>query len=412
MKSRNEQGFSTTSVHAGESRFNEYGAITTPIVQTSTFVFRNADEIRKLKTGAKDRFEYVRYGHPTQFAAEGKLAALEGAEDAVLFSSGMSAITTTLYALLRTGDHLIITDDAYKRTLDFCKACLPRFGIASTVVRMGDYDAIRRAVRKNTRIFLSESPTNPYLNIMDVERLMQIFRGTKVTVISDSTFATPYNQKPLEYGVDVVIHSATKYLAGHNDLLAGVVLGSKQVTHPIREYLKITGGCIDPHSSYLLIRGLKTFELRMRRHNESAQAIAEWLEGHPAVQRVYYPGLPSHPHHDVARRQMRGYGGVVTFEIGGTTDDAVEVLSRLQLLSIGPSLGGVESLITHPATISYYNCSRAERLRLGIKDGLIRLAVGIEDTADLIADLEQALSVAKTVRRRAPTAVAALRRRK
>jgi len=400
MKTFRSRGMSTTVVHAGEIRTNEYGAITTPIVQSSTFIFRNADEIRKLKAGAKDRYEYSRYGHPTQFAAEAKLAALEGAEDAVLFSSGMSAITTTLYALLCTGDHLIITDDAYKKTLDFCQACLPRFGIATTVVRMGDYDAIRRAVRKNTRVFLSESPTNPYLNIMDLERLMAIFRGTGVTVISDSTFATPYNQRPLEYGVHLVIHSATKYLGGHNDLLAGVVLGRKRQTEPIREYLKTTGGCIDPHSSYLLIRGLKTFELRMQRHNESGQRVALWLEQHPAVKRVYYPGLASHPHHDVAVRQMRGFGGVVTFEIGGTTDDVVRVLGRLKLLSIGPSLGGVESLITHPATISYYKCSRRERLRLGIKDGLIRLAVGVENVEDLIADLDQALAPVKPVRKR------------
>jgi cystathionine gamma-synthase len=399
MKKLPRRGMSTTVVHAGEIRTNEYGAITTPIVQSSTFIFRNADEIRQLKEGAKDRYEYSRYGHPTQSAAEAKLAALEGAEDAVLFSSGMSAITTTLYAMLRTGDHVIITDDAYKRTLDFCKACLPRFGIEATVVRMGDYQAIRRAVRKRTRLFLSESPTNPYLNIMDLERLMAIFRGTDITVISDSTFATPYNQRPLEYGVHLVIHSATKYLSGHNDLLAGVVLGNKSLTDPIREYLKITGGCIDPNSSYLLIRGLKTFELRMRRHNESGQALAEWLERHPAVKRVYYPGLASHPHHEVARTQMRGFGGVVTFEIGGSTDDAVEVLSRLRLLSIGPSLGGVESLITHPATISYYKCSRAERLRLGIKDGLIRLAVGVENAEDLIADLDQALAPVKPVRK-------------
>jgi cystathionine gamma-synthase len=399
MKKSLHRGMSTTVVHAGENRANEYGAITTPIVQSSTFIFRNADEIRQLKAGTKGRFEYGRYGHPTQFAAEAKLAALEGAEDAVLFSSGMSAITTTLYAMLHTGDHVIITDDAYKRTLDFCKACLPRFGINATVVRMGDYQAIRRSIRKNTRIFLSESPTNPYLNIMDLDRLMEIFRDTEVTVISDSTFATPFNQRPLEFGVHLVIHSATKYLGGHNDLLAGVVLGKKKLTNPIREYLKITGGCIDPHSSYLLIRGLKTFELRMHRHNENGQAIAEWLEKHPSVKRVYYPGLPSHPYHMIACQQMRGHGGVVTFEIGGTTNDVVRVLSRLRLLSIGPSLGGVESLITHPATISYYKCSRAERLKLGIKDGLIRLAVGVENVEDLIADLDQALAVVKPVRR-------------
>jgi cystathionine gamma-synthase len=261
------------------------------------------------------------------------------------------------------------------------------------VVTMGDYAAIKAAVRKTTRIFMSESPTNPYLNIMDLERLMGIFRGRGVTVISDSTFATPYNQRPLEFGVDLVMHSATKYFGGHNDLLAGVVLGRREICEPIREYLKTTGGVIDPHSSYLLIRGLKTFELRMQRHNHSGQALALYLESHPAVRRVYYPGLPSHPHHETAKRQMRGFGGVVTFELRDDTPYVHRFLSRLQLINIGPSLGGAESLITHPASISYYNCTAKERRQLGIKDGLIRLAVGIEDTADIIDDIDQALAV-------------------
>jgi cystathionine gamma-synthase len=393
MKDNPKVGMSTNAVHAGEIRYNEYGAITTPIVQTSTFIFRNAAEIKRLTSGDRSRFEYVRYGHPTQYAAEGKLKVLEGAEDAVLFSSGMSAVTTTLYAMLRTGDHVIITDDAYKRTLDFCKTCLPRFGIECTVVKMGDYAAIKRAIRKRTRVFMSESPTNPYLNIMDLERLVGIFRGSGVTVISDSTFATPYNQRPLEFGVDLVIHSATKYLGGHNDLLAGVVLGRKELTEPVREYLKTTGGVIDPHSSYLLIRGLKTFDLRMQQQNRTGQAVAEFLESHPAVRRVYYPGLPSHPHHEVAKQQMRGFGGVVTFEVKDDTDYVHRMLGALKLICIGPSLGGAESLITHPASVSYYNSTPEQRLALGIKDGLIRLAVGIEDTKDIIEDLDQALTV-------------------
>ena len=384
-------GFSTTAVHAGEIRYNEYGSITTPIVQTSTFIFKNIDEIKKLAQGATDRFEYGRYGHPTQVAAERKLAALENAEDAVLFSSGMSAITTTLFALLRAGDHIIITDDAYKRTLDFCLKCLERFDIECMVVKMGDYEAIEKAIKPNTKIFFSESPTNPYLNIMDMERLMGIFRGKGILVISDSTFATPYNQRPLEYGVDLVIHSATKYLGGHNDLLSGVVLGRKELTSVVREYLKITGGCIDPHPSYLLIRGLKTFELRMQRHNESGQKVAEYLESHPKVKRVYYPGLPSHPHYEIAKKQMKGFGGVVTFEVEDDVSYALEFLSRLKIINIGPSLGGVESLVTHPATISYYGITREERLALGIKDGLIRLAVGVENVEDIIEDIKQAL---------------------
>jgi len=381
-------------VHAGEVRYNEYGSVTTPIVQTSTFIFKNVEEIRKLAQGAAGRFEYGRYGHPTQFAAEGKLAAIEDAEDAVLFSSGMSAITTALFALLKSGDHIIITDDAYKRTLDFCRTCLNRFQIECTVVKMCDYEAMERAIKPNTRLFFSESPTNPYLNIMDLERLVALFKPRGILIISDSTFATPYNQRPLDYGIDLVIHSATKYLGGHNDLLSGVVLGKKELTAPIRDYLKITGGVIDPNSAYLLIRGIKTFELRMKCLNANGQAVAEYLEQHPKVLRVYYPGLPSHPHHDVARRQMKGYGAVVTFEVKDDIDYVLNFLSQLTIVNIGPSLGGVESLITHPATISYYDKTRKERLELGIKDGLIRFAVGVENVEDIIADIDQALAKA------------------
>ncbi len=391
MKKNKKQGFSTKSVHAGEIRYNEYGSITTPIVQSSTFIFKDIEEIKKLTKGDLHRFEYGRYGNPTQLAAERKLAEIEEAEDAVLFSSGMSAITTSLFALLKSGDHIVITDDAYKRTLDFCQTCLDRFNIECTVVKMCDYNAMEKAIKPNTRIFFSESPTNPYLNIMDLKRLMSIFKGRDILVISDSTFATPFNQKPLEYGVNLVIHSGTKYLGGHNDLLSGVVLGKKELTTIIREYLKITGGVIDPNSAYLLIRGLKTFELRMKRINENGQTVAEYLENHPRVKKVYYPGLPSHPHHDVAKKQMKGFGGVVTFEVEDNIEYVLDFLSKLSIINIGPSLGGVESLITHPATISYYNCTKEERLALGIKDGLIRLAVGVENAEDIINDIDQAL---------------------
>ncbi|MFW5908853.1 MAG: trans-sulfuration enzyme family protein, partial [Desulfosalsimonas sp.] len=328
-------------------------------------------------------------------ATERKLAALEEAEDAVLFSSGMSAITTALFSLLKAGDHMIITDDAYKRTLDFCKSYLGHYNIESTVVKMCDYEAMEKAIQPNTKVFFSESPTNPYLNIMDLERLMDIFGKRGIIVISDSTFATPYNQKPLEYGVHLVVHSATKYLGGHNDLLSGVLLGKKELTHPIREFLKITGGVIDPNSSYLLIRGLKTFPLRMERLNSNAQTVAEHLEANDKIKRVYYPGLPSHPHHDVAKQQMKGFGAVVTFEVRDDAEYVLNFLSRLKIISIGPSLGGVESLITHPATISYYMHTREERLELGIKDGLIRLAVGIEDPEDIVKDIDLALEAAE-----------------
>ncbi|MFP4040882.1 MAG: trans-sulfuration enzyme family protein [Desulfosudaceae bacterium] len=398
MDNKKIQGLSTRSVHAGEVRYNEYGAVTTPIVQTSTFIFRNVDEIKQLAEGAIGRFEYGRYGHPTELAAEKKLASLEEAEDSILFSSGMSAITTTLFALLKSGDHIIITDDAYRRTLEFCQTRLGRFNIECTVVKMCDYEAMEKAIQPNTRVFFSESPTNPYLNIMDLERLTAIFKPRGIMIISDSTFATPYNQRPLDFGVDLVIHSATKYLGGHNDLLSGVVLGRKELTDPIREFLKISGGVIDPNSSYLLIRGLKTFEIRMQRLNENGQAVAGYLEKHPSVKRVYYPGLPSHQHHDVAARQMKGFGAVVTFEVIDDKAYVLDFLSRLTIASIGPSLGGVESLITHPATVSYYDKTKAEREALGIKDGLIRFAVGIENAQDIMDDLDQALEGANKSR--------------
>jgi cystathionine gamma-synthase len=395
MEENKKNAIATRAVHAGEVRFNEYGSVTTPIVQTSTFIFKNIEEIRQLAKGDMERFEYGRYGHPTQLAAERKLAALEEAEDAILFSSGMSAITTALFSLLKAGDHLIITDDAYKRTLDFCKTYLGHYDIECSVVKMCDYEAMEKAIKPNTKVFFSESPTNPYLNIMDLERLMEIFGKTDIIVISDSTFATPFNQKPLEYGVHLVVHSATKYLGGHNDLLSGVLLGKNELTNPIRDFLKITGGVIDPNSSYLLIRGLKTFPLRMERLNSNAQIVAEHLEANSKIKRVYYPGLASHPHHDVAKRQMKGFGAVVTFEVKDDAEYVLDFLSRLKILSIGPSLGGVESLITHPATISYYMHTKEERMELGIKDGLIRLAVGIEDPKDIVDDIDQALAGAE-----------------
>ena len=391
MQKEKSWGLSTKAVHSGEIRYNEYGSITTPIVQTSTFIFKGVEEVKELAAKADGRFEYGRYGHPTQIAAENKLADMEDAEDAVLFSSGMSAITTSLFALLTNGDHIIITDDAYRRTLEFCKTCLDRFGIECTVVKMCDYEAMENAIKPNTRIFFSESPTNPYLNIMDLERIVAIFKKRGILIISDSTFATPYNQRPLEYGIDLVMHSATKYLAGHNDLLSGVVLGNRDLVEPIREFLKITGGVIDPNSSYLLIRGLKTFELRMERLNANGQIVAERLESNPKVNRVYYPGLESHPHHDVAMRQMRGFGAVVTLEVKEDIDYVLDFLGKLKIINIGPSLGGVESLITHPATVSYYDKTPEERMALGIKDGLIRLAVGVENADDIVDDIDQAL---------------------
>ena len=388
-------GFSTRAIHAGEERRRYADSITTPIIQAATYTFADTKDIEAYTRGGKERFEYGRYGNPTEKIAMRRLANLEGAEDAVVFGSGMSAVTTTLLTLLQSGDHMVITDDAYKKTLEFCNGYIQRFGIECTVAPFGDYEALDRAVQDNTRLIFSESPTNPYLNIFDLERLREIAQKHDVLTLIDSTFATPLNQRPLEWGVDLVIHSCTKYLAGHNDILAGVVLGCKELIEEIRKLHKAMGGVIDPHCCYLLLRGMKTFALRVAHQNETAQRVAEHLEAHPMIKRVYYPGLPSHPHYEIAKAQMTGYGGVVSFDIRGSLAVVKRFLDNLKLCFIAPSLGGVETLITHPGLVSYYDKTRKERYALGITDTLIRLAVGIEEAEDIIADLDQALECAR-----------------
>ena len=386
-------GISTISVHAGEARFRYADSVTTPIVQTSTYAFKDSAHIEAYTRHGHAHFEYGRYGNPTEKVAQDRMSIMCGAEDCVIFGSGMSAITTTILALVRSNDHIIITDDAYKKTLEFCSIYLQRFGIDCTIVPFGDYEGLEKAIRPNTRFIFSESPTNPYLNIFDLERLRDLAKKYKLLTMIDATFSTPYNQCPFDYGVDIVLHSATKYLAGHNDILAGVVLGSKALIEEVRALHKAIGGVIDPHCCYLLLRGMKTFALRMEKHNRTALEVARFLEGHPRVKRVYYPGLESHPHYDIARAQMSGFGGVVSFDIKGTLKDAKAFLDKLKLCYIAPSLGGVETLITHPAMVSYYGLTRKERYELGITDTLLRLAVGIEDVSDIVADLEQALKV-------------------
>jgi cystathionine gamma-synthase len=381
----------TRSIHAGEPRKKYADSLTTPIIQTSTFTFQNAKHIEDYTKKGKEHFEYGRYGNPTAQIAEKRLADLDGAEDCVVFSSGMSAITTTLLTLVQSGDHIVITDDSYKKTLEFCRSYLKQFGVSCTIIPFGDYEALERAIKKNTRFIFSESPTNPYLNIFDLVKIKKIAEKHHVLTLIDSTFATPLNQRPIEFGMDLVLQSCTKYLAGHNDILAGAVLGKKTLIDRIRNLHKSMGGLIDPHCCYLLLRGLKTFPLRVQRQNETALRVAEFLENHPRVRKVYYPFLKGHPHYEVAKEQMAGGGGVVTFEVKGNLRTAKRFLDALKLCYIGPSLGGVETLITHPALVSYYDCTRKERYDLGITDTLFRLAVGIEDVEDIIADLERGL---------------------
>jgi cystathionine gamma-synthase len=385
------RGFSTDAVHAGEPRHKDGNALTTPIMQTATYTFADTQELRDHFEHRIEREEYGRYGNPTQRIAEQKLAALEGAEDCLLVSSGMAAVTTTLFAMLSRGAHVVVTDDSYRRTRQFLNQTLHRYGIECSTVPAGDYEAIADAIKPNTRILISESPTNPYNRILDLERFADIGRRHRVKTIVDATFATPFNQRPLEYGVDLVLHSATKFLGGHNDLMAGAVLGSLDLVGGIRSLQGVTGAVVDPFAAYLLIRGLKTLALRIERQNANAQALAEFLESHPKVVRVHYAGLPSHPEHAIAKRQMRGFGGVVSFEVHGDLDAATRVVDGCRIPRIAPSLGGVESLIEQPALMSFYELTTEERLQVGIKDNLIRYSVGIEDGVDLIADLRRSL---------------------
>lgn len=384
-------GPSTTAVHGGEPRPKPTHSLATPIVQTATYTFASTEELKAHFEGRVERVEYGRYGNPTQRVAEQKLAALEGSQDCLLFASGMAAVTTTLFAMLSRGTHVVVTDDSYRRTRQFLNQTLHRYGIEVSTVPAGDYDALEDAIRPTTRALVSESPTNPYNRILDLERFAAIGQRHRVKTIIDATFATPYNQRPLEFGVDLVIHSATKFLGGHNDLLAGAVLGGTEIIEGVRRLQAITGAIVDPFAAYLLVRGLKTFALRIERQNSNAQAIAEFLAAHPRVGAVHYAGLPSHPEHDVAKRQMRGFGGVVSFEVAGDLDAASRVVDACQIPYIAASLGGTESLIEQPAVMSFYELTTAERLEIGIKDNLIRYAVGIEDVDDLVADLAQAL---------------------
>jgi cystathionine gamma-synthase len=393
---RIRRGPSTEAVHAGRADEYPYHALNVPVVQTATYTFKDTADLcnfqeARMWGGARDRTEYGRYGNPTVAACEAKLAALDHGEDALLFSSGMNAVTTVMLAMLSAGAHVVIGDDCYRRTRQFCKTYLKKFGIETTVVPMGDFAALEAAIRPNTRLIVSESPTNPYLRVVDLVRLVEIAKRHGVKTLIDSTFASPVNQRPLDFGVDLVLHSATKYLGGHNDLLAGVVVGKAGLIDSLRQSLGVLGGVADPHTAALLLRGLKTLALRVERQNQNAQAIAEFLEKHPRVARVWYPGLASHPDHAVARAQMLGYGGVVSFEIDGTLEDTSRFIDATELAIIAPSLGGVETLIEQPALMSYYELSTEERLAVGIKDNLVRLALGVEDTEDLIADLAQAL---------------------
>ncbi len=390
-----KQHHSTRAVHAGEERPKPFGAVTTPIVQTSTYSFADTDEILDFmhakSNGSVDvRDEYGRYSNPTQTVAERKLAELDGGEKALLFASGMCAITTTMATCLSAGDHLLMAFDCYHRTRDFATGFLSRWGITSTMVPAADPQALEAAIKPETRLIFAETPTNPYLRIQDIEQLAALGKQRGITTMVDSTFATPINLRPLELGIDLVAHSATKYLGGHNDLLAGVVTGGRELLQPVLDARGVMGGISNPLDAYLLVRGLKTLALRVQRQNENGIEVATFLENHPAVKRVYYPGLPSHPDYAIAQRQMEGFGGVVSFEVDSDFEGTGRFIDRIRLPYIGPTLGGVESIIEQPAAL--FSLDAEERKEAGLSDSLVRYALGIEDAEDIIADLDRALT--------------------
>jgi cystathionine gamma-synthase len=381
----------TLTIHAGETRDKAHDSLVTPIVLATAYPFQNTGELHSYFRGEVERSEeYGRYGNPTRAVAEARLAALDGGDAAMVTSSGMSAIVTTLLAMVKPGAHLVITSDSYRKTRVFVREFLARFGIEHTACEPS-IAGIAAAIRPTTRLIITESPTNPYLNCIDLAALAALARPQRIKTIVDATLATPYNCRPLEFGIDLVVHSATKYLGGHNDLMAGVVVGGQGLIDAIREHQGMFGALPGAFGSYLLIRGLKTFALRMERHNASGLAIARFLETHPKVERVWYPGLESHPAHAIARQQMRGFGGLISFTVKGSLADGSKVVDACRIPYLAPSLGGPESLIEQPALMSYYDKSTEERAALGIHDNLIRMSVGLEDAGELIADLDQAL---------------------
>ncbi len=385
-------GLSTVAVHGGEDRQKLGDAITDPIICSSTYTFASTQDVIDFIEQRQPREEYGRYGNPGEKVVERKLAALEGGEAALLFTTGMSAIVGLLMSKLNAGDEVVFFDECYHRSREFCSKHLARFGVVTRQVPACDYEAMDAAITPATKLLVSESPTNPHLSVVDLERFVDIGRRRKVETLIDATLGTPYNIRPLAAGVDYVLHSATKYLAGHNDLLAGVIISTAEKLEPVRNLRGIMGAINSPHNIYLLERGLKTFELRMQRHNANGLAVAQFLAQHPKIERVYYPGLEDHPYYSVAQRTMRGFGGLVTFLVKDADwQTTARVVDSVKLPRIGPSLGGVESLIEQPLVMSYFQLTPEERKKFGIPDNMIRLSCGVENTEDLLADLAQAL---------------------
>ena len=386
-------GLGTTAIHAGTLK-NLYGTLAMPIYQTSTFIFDSAEQGGRRFALEEAGYIYTRLGNPTTTVLENKIAALEEGEAAVATSSGMGAISSTLWTVLKAGDHVVTDKTLYGCTFALMCHGLTRFGIEVTFVDTSNLDEVKNAMKENTRIVYLETPANPNLKIVDLEALSKLAHTNPNTlVIVDNTFATPYMQKPLKLGADIVVHSVTKYINGHGDVIAGLVITNKELADQIRFVgLKdMTGAVLGPQDAYYIIRGMKTFEIRMERHCKNAKKVVEFLNKHPKIERVYYPGLETHPGHEIAKKQMKDFGAMISFELKGGFEAGKTLLNNLKLCSLAVSLGDTETLIQHPASMTHSPYTKEEREAAGITDGLVRLSVGLENVEDIIADLEQGL---------------------
>ena len=388
-----DHGFSTRALWAGEEDGHPYGAAQMPLVPAISFGYDTIDQWTEVALGRAPGHIYSRNTNPTLDVLEEKLRVLEGAEAAISFSSGMAAISNTLYALLRPGDRVVSVTDTYGGTNRVFSEFLPRIGVQVTLARTQEEEAILEEIRKGCAVLYLETPTNPTLKVLDLRKLCATGKAAGATVITDNTVATPINQNPLALGSDLVVHSASKFLCGHGDALGGILCGRKHLVQTVFGYREINGAVLDPFAAYLIARGLKTLAIRVERHNSNALSVARFLETHPAVEEVFYPGLESHPMHAVAKSQMRGFGGMLSFSLRASHRSVSDVLERLRFAHRAASLGHVETFAGIPATTSHVECTAEQRAAMGIPERLIRYSVGIEDIADILGDLKQALEV-------------------
>ncbi|HID27844.1 MAG TPA: PLP-dependent transferase [Methanosarcinales archaeon] len=384
--------FETLVVHAGQSPEKLTGALATPIYQTSTFAFESTEDAINLMSGKKQGYVYSRVANPTQSALEEKMAILENGESALAVSSGMAAISTAILSIASNKDHVIADGVLYGSTYDLLNKVLPRFGIEVTFVDTSNITEIENAIKSNTKLIFFETPANPTMKLTDIKAVSDLAQEKNIKVIVDNTYLTPYFQKPLNFGADVVVHSATKYISGHGDVIAGIIVSSEEfIRNAKKSILKNLGCSISPFNAYLLLRGIKTLVVRMDKHNKNAMEIASFLEKHPRVKKVYYPSLPSYPQNELAKKQMSGSGGMIAFELY-KEKDAMELLNKVELCTLAVSLGDTDTLIQHPATMTHAVIPRKERIKFGITEEMVRISVGIEDAKDIIFDLERGLA--------------------